>query len=232
MKGAGAALLLLFGGFALAHDLITPESAEKYLTSAREWRQGRSSAANAMRRAEANYNIGVMLDEIRELLNRDLAAHGEVQGLASNLLVSELAKLGTPLAWSSEKKRYLANTGYFSESLKLSPRGKLAQDAAFRLLQGGFYDSFDSDPLETSETSADAARQIRLAEGLMQNHLSVDQREEVDFIAAVLRVRLARSSRDPAAQDKARLALDDFEARYPDSLRSAAVPVFREALNQ
>jgi hypothetical protein len=148
------------------------------------------------------------------------------------VLVAELAKLGTPLAWSGQKQRYLANTGYFSESLKLSPRGKFAPDAAFRLLQGGFYDSFDSDPLQASETPAEAVQRIRLAEGLLQNILSDEQREEIEFIAAVQRVRIARRTRDPAAEDRARLALDDFEARYPDSLRSAAVPVFREALDR
>jgi hypothetical protein len=49
---------------------------------------GSGSAVEA--RAQASLQLGQTLDEIRELFNRDIEAHGKVQGLPSSVLMSEL----------------------------------------------------------------------------------------------------------------------------------------------
>ncbi|HWQ40295.1 MAG TPA: hypothetical protein VNM24_17085 [Burkholderiales bacterium] len=229
-----AGVVLALSSIAWPHDLITAEAAQRYLTSAVRLRQLVASSAPGEQRAEASYRLGVMLDEIRELLNRDLAAHGEVQGLPSNYLVSELARAGTPLEYSSRKKRYLANIRYFDEALRLAPDGPLAADAKFRLIQGVFYDSFEADPLASGESWETQRAQIDLAESLRGAGLPQEQREELDFILVVRYVRAAGTAPDGLVRSyaqKARTALASFGQRYPGSLRAAAIPVLLDALD-
>lgn len=232
IRGLGAVLLALASVFASAHDLITAESAERYLARSAHL-QALAASGPAQQRARASYELGVMLDEIRELLNRDLAAHGEVQGLPSNYLVAELKRRGAPLGYSVNRQRYLANTGYFARALKLAARSDIAADATFRLLQGAFYDGFDTDPLQSTESRDTLLEQIALGESLVGQSLRQEQHEEAEFILAVRYVRAALVTDGPGARtyrDKAGRALAAFEAAYPESLRAAAIPVLREAL--
>lgn len=234
IRGPGTLLLALLPWLCCAHDLITAESAQRYLEESARLRETLSAGGSVEARAEAAYRLGAMLDEIRDLLNRDLAAHGEVQGLPTNYLVAELERRGVPLAFSARPKRFLSNTKYFAESLALSPDGGVAVEAAFRLLQGAFYDSFDSDPLASAESWKDLRAQIELGEKLSGKKLAGDQREEADFILAVRYLRAARRTPDAALARgyarKARAALESFQKRYPDSLRAAAVPLLLAAL--
>lgn len=237
MKGGVAvAAMLLTAVAANAHDLITAESAERYLQQARKWQALAASSAPAPERAEAQYQIGAMLDEVRGLLNRDLAAHGTVQGLPASFLVAELQRQGAPLAWSQKRRRFGANTQYFEQALALAPRGPHATDAGLRLLLGRFYDSFESDPLAADESWPRLAEQIALAEGLAARELQSDAREEVEFIGALLHVRANLRAPDAASRRshgrRAREAIAAFEARHPDSLRSALMPILREALDK
>ena len=220
---------------AMAHDLITAESAQAYLATVAESQKTIASKAPAAKRALAHLDLGKTLDEIRELLNRDLAAHGKVQGLPSHYLVAELQRLGAPLAWAEQRRRFGANTHYFERALELSPHGPRAADAGLRLLQGRFYDSFDSDPLTADEPWPQLAGQIALAEDLMARDFPGDAREELEFIGAILHARANLGAPDAASRRshgrRARQAIAAFEARYPDSLRSAVMPILREALD-
>ena len=234
IRGLGAAVLALASLCTPAHDLITAESAERYLAQSARL-QGLAASGPAQQRARAAYELGVMFDEIRELLNRDLAAHGAVQGLPSNYLVAELRRRGTPLAYSADRQRYLANTGYFARALKLGAGGDVAGDAGFRLLQGAFYDGFDTDPLQSAESRETLLEQIALGERVAGETLTAEQREETEFILAVRYVRAALALDAAGARayaGKARTALAAFEAGYPGSLRAAAIPVLREALER
>lgn len=221
---------------ATAHDLITAESAQSYLAAVAESQETIASKEPAAKRALAHLELGKTLEEIRELLNRDLAAHGKVQGLPSNYLLAELQRQGVPLDWSEKRRRFGANTQYFERSLALAPGGAHAIDAGLRLLLGRFYDSFESDPLAADESWAQLAGQIALAERLAARDLPGDAREEVEFIAAILHARA--TLRAPAAGarrshgTRARQAIAAFEARYPDSLRRALMPLLREALDK
>lgn len=233
-RGVAVAAMLLTAVAANAHDLITAESAERYLQQARRWRA--LAASSAPERAEAQYRIGAILDEVRELLNRDLAAHGSLQGLPSTFLVAELQRQGAPLAWSQQRRRFSANTQYFEQALALAPRGPHATDAGLRLLLGRFYDSFESDPLAADESWPRLAEQIALAEGLAARELQGDAREEVEFIGAILYARANLRAPDASSRRshgrKAREAIAAFEAQHPDSLRNALMPVLRETLDK
>ena len=221
---------------ATAHDLITAASAQTYLAAVAESQKTLASKEPAARRAQAHLDLGKTLDEIRELLNRDLAAHGKVQGLPSNYLMAELRRQGVPLAWSEKRRRFDANTQYFEQALALAPRGPHAADAGLRLLLGRFYDSFESDPLAADESWPQLAAQIALAEGLAARELPSDVREEVEFIGAILHARAGLRAPDADSRrshgTSARQAIAAFEARYPDSLRRALMPILRAALDR
>jgi len=228
-----AAALLAAGG-ASAHDLVGAKRAEHYLLQAGKWQAIAASALPAGERAEALYRIGVMLDEIRELLNRDLAAHGHVRGLMSSHLVDELQRRGLPLAWSEKRRRFSANTRYFEQALGLAPAGPRAADAGLRLLRGRFHDGFDADPLAADEGWPQLAELVALATDLARREFQGETREEVDFMVAVLHARAALHAPDAAMRHRhgtlAREAIARFGARHSDSLRSAMMPVLREAL--
>ncbi len=220
---------------AMAHDLITAESAQTYLAAVAESQKTIASKEPAAKRARAHTNLGKTLDQIRELLNRDLAAHGRVQGLPSNFLMSELKARGAALALAPDKSRFLANLQHYREALKLEPSGPVAADAAFRLLQGYFYDSFTSDPLQPgAQTRAQLADQIKLGEGLLRMHPHHGEREEASFILAIHYLQAARAGRDAQEQaafaNKARALAREFLKTYPDSMRAAALRHLLESL--
>jgi hypothetical protein len=220
---------------AMAHDLITAESAQTFLAAVTELQKTISSKASAAKRARAHLDLGKTLDEIRELLNRDLAAHGRVQGLPSNFLMNELKARGAELALAPDKSRFLANLQHYREALKLEPSGPVAADAAFRLLQGYFYDSFTIDPLQPVEqTREQLAEQIGLGEKLLKMVPQHGEREETCFILAIHYVQAARAGRDAQEQaafaNKARALAGEFLKTYPDSMRTAALSHLLESL--
>jgi hypothetical protein len=230
----GAALVFVCRP-ALAHDLITAEAAERYVAQAGAKREVIQSRAPAATRAQAHTALGRMLDEIRDLLNRDIAAHGRVQGLASEYLVAELKARGTPLASEPGTLRFPANLAHYREALRLAPNGPSAGDAAFRLLQGYFYDSFEDDPLRPrTQNWSQLLQQIELGEGFLARNPAHPDREEGEFIVAVHYAQAARSAPDAAGRAKyaqsARVALVQFGVHYPQSMRVAAVEVLLEEL--
>jgi hypothetical protein len=194
-----------------------------------------ASKEPAAKRARAHLDLGKTLDEIRELLNRDLAAHGRVQGLPSNFLMSELKAHGAEMKFAAATNRFLANVQHYRDALRLEPSGPVAADAAFRLLQGTFYDSFTIDPLQPgAQTRAQMAEQIRLGEELLKLQQHHGEREETAFILAIQYVRAARAGRDAQEQSafakKARALAGDFLKTYPESMRAAALPHLLESL--
>ena len=234
---AAVFLVALCSAAAQAHDLITAESAERYLDQITRQLKLIGSTASAPVRADANYNLGRLLDEIRDLLNRDLGVHGRVQGLATEYLVGELTHRGLPLRISPQMRRFPAQVHYYSEALKLDPDGARAADAMFAWLQGSFYDSFDADPLQPySQTWPQLQSQISIAERLQRRAPNHAQIEEAKFILAVLYARASRSAPGTALTTeyakRARGAIADFQARYPDSLRAAAMPLLIDILPQ
>lgn len=220
---------------ALAHDLITAESAQAWLAAVAESQKTIASAEPAAKRARANLELGKTLDEIRELLNLDLAAHGRVQGLPSSFLMSELKVRGAELAFAPQTNRFLANLRYYRAALKLEPSGPIAAEAGFRLLQGYFYDSFTSDPLlPGAQTRAQLAEQITLGEGLLKVQSQPGEREETSFILAIHYMQAARAGGDAqeraAFANKARALAAEFLGSYPESMRAATLAHLLDSL--
>jgi hypothetical protein len=234
-RAALAAALCVGAAAACAHDLITAEAAARYLAQADRLLTVLRSEDPAPRRAEASTTLGRQLDEIRDLLNRDLAAHGRLQGLPTEYLVGALRERGVRLQVDPALGRYPANLSYYRDALALAPDGPHAADASLRLLQGYFYDSFTDDPLQPREQSWHRLQeQIQLGERFLHRNPQHADREEVEFILAVHYVQAARSGPDAATRlaysARARRAASSFRTRYPDSMRVAAVEVLMESL--
>ena len=92
---------LLWASAVQAHDSITADAASRYLQQADTLQTAALTAAAPAQRSAAWLSLGQMIEEIVDLLNRDVAAHGDVQGLPSRLLVSELPRRGVVLARQS-----------------------------------------------------------------------------------------------------------------------------------
>ncbi len=219
---------------ASAHDLITADSAERYLAGIRAQQEIVRADAAAAARAQANVVLGRTLDEIRDLLNRDIASHGEPQGLPTLYLIQALRDLGLPLERSARLGRYPANLGFYRRALALDPDGPAATQARLRLLQGYFYDSFDREPLKPrGQTWSALVDQMRHAEALVQADLPEPDGEEVLFILAVHRLQAALAAPDAATRrgyaERASETIARFRSRYPDSLRVAALEVLGES---
>lgn len=228
---------MLIGGLAAAacahaHDLITAEAAERYIAQAQRNVATIRSREAAPKRAEAHLALARMQDEIRDLLNRDLAMHGRVQGLPSNLVVERFKAAGAPLPWSERLGRFGAPVEHYTAAYDLDPKGAGANDALYGVLYGRFYDSFRDDPLKSLDAEPGASRiLIDAGERFVRDFPRDRNVEEVRFIVAVAWVRVARAGGDsrPGAA-RARELLLRFQQDYPGSLRAAAVPVFMDAL--
>jgi len=230
--------LLWCAGIAQAHDLITSESAERYLAQAQQRLEVlHSRAQSPAQRAQSAFALGRMLDEIRDLLNRDVAAHGRIQGLSTEYLVRELKSNGLTLEPEPALRHFPANVSWYREALRIAPEGGHANDAMFSILQGEFYDSFDADPMQPrSQPWAALQDQIALGEQLIKRSPAHPDIEEAKFILAVLYTRAARVAPDrkTGAQyaERARGSIADFQSRYAESMRAAALPVLLQSLEE
>lgn len=230
---AGAfAFLVCCNSATPAHDLITGASAERYLAQAQQQLATIRSRDPAPRRAEAHLGLARLQDELRDLLNRDLAMHGKVQGLPSNLVIERLKAAGAPLPWSDRLGRYAAPLEHYRAALELDGKSVHANEALFGLLYGSFYDSFRDDPLQSlADEPATSRALIEAGDRLVTEYPADPNVEEARFIVAVAHVRLARAGVDARrSAARARELLGRFQRDYPDSLRAAAVPVMLDAL--
>lgn len=160
-----------------------------------------------------------------------ISAHSAGQYLESIQRAQEVLRADTAPAALG---RYPANLDWYRSALRLDPDGASAGEARLRLLQGHFYDSFDQDPLRPRGQSwAVLQEQIRHAVILSGGALAEPEREEVQFILAVHCLQAQRAAPDPAAAAayaaSAREHIARFRARYPDSLRLAALEALQES---
>ena len=229
------AVLLWSAALGQAHDLITEELAERYLAQIQSRLDVLHSQQPVSQRAGAATQLGRTLDEIHRLLNRDLVERGRIHGLATEILVRELKAKGLMLEVSPTLGRFPANVIWYREALRLSPDGPHAGEASFGWLKGDFYDSFDTDPLRPRQQSwAGLQEEIALGELTIKLQPAYPEIEEARFIVAVLYTRAARSAPDRRAReqyaDRARASIEEFQSRYAESLRTAALPILLQAL--
>jgi hypothetical protein len=231
-----AGLLAALSVNAVAHDLVTAESVQAYLSRVGELQKTLTAGRDGETRAKASLRLGQTLDEIRELFNGDIEAHGKVQGLASSVLMSELTANGTPLAYSVRANRFTANLIYYRNALLWDPSGPAASEASFCLLHGYFYDSIGADPLQpVAQDRSQLAEQIKLGEKLRRDFPRHMQREEISFILAIYYMQAARAAAEAGTRTRftatARERVSEFARAYPDSLRTPTLTALLESVS-
>ncbi len=234
-RGAGlaAAALLLAAAGARAHEPISADAAIGLVEEMSRLSE-RLADEQDPGRAEAACVLGARMTFVVQVLNRDLAAHGD-QGMSAAVLAGQLSARGMALKLWPEARRYRAYLAPLEACVALAPEGPALTEALYELVRGRFYDSFIHNPLEPAgldwprlESSiADAERLNRLG-------LAPERREEAAFILAIDYLRAARMAPEPAAArvfaGRARKALAEFPRAFPGSMRAAAAEMLLGAV--
>lgn len=215
-----AALLVCSSIF--AHDSINAEGRKNYLAKLQEWHVTLSSSAPAAVRAKAQYQIAVMLDEIRDLFNQDVISHGKIKGLETSTLLNELARGEDKLELSTKTGLYIAHLQPYRESLRLDPKAAFVDHARYMLLKSQFYDSFSDDPLKPiAQSKEELTEMIAIGEALLKSKDALVNMEEVRFILAIhyLQSVVQKSLPKEETQKKITKLLQDLRKDTPQSLK-------------
>jgi hypothetical protein len=215
---------------ALAHDAIGADARQAYLKKFERLQSITQSTASPTVRAAAWVDAGRTLDEIRTLLNEDIASHGRTQGLETSILVTQLNASPWRLQPSPQTRLYLANQRPYREALALDARGAHVPLARFMLLKNHFYDSFTDHPLKPlQQDKATLLEMIEHGEWLKNpRNAGTDQAidsEEVHFILALHYLQARDAGALPVATCVARFGelLGSFRKRWPSSLKLATL---------
>jgi hypothetical protein len=222
-----ALLLFTVGSRAGAHETIDIDRVNDTVAANDEATARVSVAHDPGSKGEAQFALGMVLVEVTDVLNRDLAAHSGRLTVNADLLVKALAQRNTAPRFDDAIARYRLPRTPLEDALRLSPAAPYAPRARFALLKAGFYESFVLDPFELVGLSfSELERQIAEAEAVPPALLNADDAEEAAFIHAVDLARAARLAADAEAKrgytGKAQKALSAFAEAYPDSMRAAA----------
>jgi hypothetical protein len=222
---------LLVASSVFAHDSINAEGRKNYVTKLQEWHATLSSTAPAAVRAKAQYQIAVMLDEIRDLFNQDVISHGKIKGLETSTLLNELARGEDKLELSTKTGLYIAHLQPYREAIRLDPKAAFLDHARYMLLKSQFYDSFSDDPLKPiAQSKEELTEMIVIGEALLKSKDALVNMEEVRFILAVhyIQAMVQKSLPKEETQKKIIKLLQDLRKDSPNSLKIPTI----EALQQ
>ncbi len=229
----GVVWILAAAGAVRAHDPISADEAmglvERISALQAETAPGSAS------RAAAACELGAKMERVVQVLNRDLASHEGELGMTATILADRLKARNVALSYWEKARRYRAYTAPLEVCAAIGPDAARRSEALFRLLRGRFYDSFLYNPLQPADLDwPRLERQIGDAERFLSQSPSPDEREEAEFILAVEYVRAARMAPNAGTArsfgDRARMALDTFARAYPDSMRTQAALVLKNAI--
>ena len=100
------ALNFFFATSGAAHDFITQEIADDYVKKIQDARDITKVSSSESERGHAYVTIGKLLVELKSFFNRDIATHGEINGLATKYLIATLDDSGLDLKFSKRKNFY------------------------------------------------------------------------------------------------------------------------------
>jgi hypothetical protein len=224
------AFSLICSVHALAHESITTEARKNYLSKLQEALQVQAANPAAPIKAKALFQIGVTLEEIRDLFNQDIISHGAVKGLESTVLLNELSKAGFKMEMSPKIGLYMSQLQYYRQALKLDGKAAYADHARYLLLKNHFYDSFSDNPLNPfSQSREELMELMAIGEQLLKVKDPAINPEEVKFILAIhyLQAMQQQLLGQDAGQKKFAKLLSELRKEYPQSLK----PMTLEALN-
>ena len=213
-----------------AHESITTEARKNYLIKLQESNQVLLANPPVPVKAKTLYQIGVTLEEIRDLFNQDIISHGAVKGLESNLLLTELARAGFKLEIPPKIGLYLSQIHYYREAIKLDGKAVFADHARYLWLKNHFYDSFTDNPLTPlSQSKEELSELIDIGERLQKVKDKNIHQEEVKFILAIHYLQAMQQQlvgKDEGLK-KFKKLLAELSRDYPQSLK----PMTLEALS-
>jgi hypothetical protein len=219
----------------LAHDFITQEIADGYVKKIQDARETTKVSGSESERSHAYLTIGKLLVELKSFFNRDIATHGEVNGLATKYLFATLDDSGLDLKFSKRKNFYEFDPSFFEKAIRGELDSGVKTIALGELIKGNFYQSFDGDFLETRLPSEKLKEDAERFEKLTGMQISESIDEELLFIGFILNARVAIHKGDQAMRVKARKkALElgvEFRGRFPDSLSITALDLVETRLN-
>jgi hypothetical protein len=209
-------------GSVQAHDSINAEARKNYITKIQELQASSVAASPAPARAKSLYQLGVTLDEIRDLFNQDMISHGIVKGLETSLLLNELTRIGSKLEASPKTGLYLSQLQHYRESIRLDPRAPHIDHARYMLLKSHFYDSFSDNPLVPfSQTKETLAEMIGIGEGLLKSKHAQINGEELRFILGIHYLQAIKQQQGDKEETlkKLKKLVQEMHKDYPQSLK-------------
>jgi len=206
-----------------AHDSINADARKNYLSKLQELQASAAASSPSPLRAKSLYQIGVTLDEIRELFNQDIISHGIVKGLETSLLLNELTRIGNKLEASPKTGLYLSQLQYYREAIRLDPRAPFIDHARYMLLKSHFYDSFSDNPLSPfSQSKETLAEMIGIGEGLLKVKHPQINGEELRFILGIHYLQAIKQQQQGDKEDtlkKLKKLVQELHKDYPQSLK-------------
>lgn len=215
-------LVMLIAGAVQGHDSINAEARKNYLSKLQELQAAAAASSPSAVRAKSLYQIGVTLDEIRDLFNQDIISHGKVKGLETSLLLNELTRIGNKLEASPKTGLYMSQLQYYREAIRLDPRGPFIDHARYMLLKSHFYDSFSDNPLSPfSQSKETLAEMIGIGEGLMKSKHPQINGEELRFILGIHYLQAIKQQQGDKEDTSKKLKklVQEMHKDYPQSLK-------------
>lgn len=215
-------LAALFTNPALAHDSINADTRKSYIAKLQELQSHTSAATSTAVRARSLYEIGLTLDEIRELFNQDITSHGMVRGFETSMLLNELVRVGYKLEPSQKTGLHLSQLQFYREAIRLESRAPYIIHARYMLLKSHFYDSFVDNPLSPiAQTKETLAEMIALGEGLLKSRHPQVSEEEVRFILGIHYLQAIKQQQIDSEEGlkKVRKLVQELHKDYPASLK-------------
>ncbi len=203
---------------ARAHDVVDPERLQQALVEvARAQRQAQAPGADP----EALYALGEKVEAALDLLNQQVAAHGEGD-LLSRLVADRLRAYGLGLRFSERERRWAWDQEAFRAYLQRAPSGPRAPAAWYRLLARAFHEGTGDGGLAAADVAA-VARAVGEEERFLQRYPADERAREVQFFLAVDYYRLAVAEGTPRRARYRRLgreALSAVRERQPGTMEA------------
>lgn len=133
-------------------------------------------------RAEALFQLGIEADGLTSRINDEVAAHGSQEKPLIDLAVDRTRELGVVISYDAGKKKFFYDNAAFRQYLVVASRSAHAAEAAFKLIEGDFFQSSATDTaaiLSAAERKRGFLRQHRAFAAAVEVHmmLSVDYRD-------------------------------------------------------
>ena len=179
-------MLLATGTPVVADVILSATGVNDTLKKMQRLRQTLTSATGAGR-GEALFQLGVEADGLASVINDEVAAHGSQDKALIDLAVSRTRELGVVITYNAGKKKFFYDNAAFREYLGVAPRSAHAAEAAFKLIEGDFFQATATDTaaiLAAAERKRVFLRQYRsfaaaVEVHLMNGHAGVDHADQL-----------------------------------------------------